>query len=181
LVAVAALATALITVWALRRAGQGGETSVTRGDEVFAIDPRTMTELRYTSRGASAVAKRVGQPAGTYEVEVRFTDPPARQKCRSGATFARLLNELSSVRVKTALIPKDRDSVLDAAEARGAKLELLDDTPIDPKEFRVVMFGTPPRLVFIDGPLAYEPSISPELFDRLSGGCPALSDDLVTR
>jgi hypothetical protein len=88
-----------------------------------------------------------------------------------------MLNDLSSVRVKAMLGSKEREGVRSLQPDGTAKLELRDNTPIDPKEFRVVMVGNPERPVFIDGPLMYEPTIPAEWFKRLAGGCAALSGD----
>ena len=167
---------ALVAAWALRRSGRNDEVDLSPGDEVFAIDPRAITEVRYTTKETSVVAKRIERPADAFGIEVHTADRPNEQRCRSGKTFERLLNELSSVRVKATLAPKDKEGVRRERADLAAKLELRDNTTIDPKEFRVVMLGAPARPVFIDGPLTYEPSVSSDLFARLSGGCTSLSE-----
>jgi hypothetical protein len=169
------LVIALGATWSLRRAGGQKDGELRAGDEVFAVDPRTIQELRYTTPKTRVVAKREGN-SETFGIQVHPNEPAADQSCRSGGNFRRLLDELSSVRVKAPLSAKDREAVRGQSD-RAAKLELRDNTPIDPKEFRIVTLGTPERPVFLDGMVTYEPTISAEWFRRLSGGCAVLSSD----
>jgi hypothetical protein len=166
---------ALVAMWALRRVGGHEDGELKAGDEVFGIDPRSIQELRYTTAKMRVVAKRERE-SDAFAIQVHATDPPGDQNCRGGGDFRRLLDPIASVHVKATLSLKDREDARVQSE-HAAKLEVRDNTPIDPKEFRVVMLGVPERPVFLDGPLVYEPTISADWFRRLAGGCAALTSD----
>ena len=175
LVVAIVLAIALVAMWTLLRAGGRKDGELTAGDEVFAMDPHSIQEVRYTTAKIGVIARREGD-SDTFAIQVHTNDPPFDQSCRSGEKFRRFVDEFSSLRVKEVLLRKEGEGARSHSDG-AAKLELRDNTPIDPKEFRIVMFGTPERPVFLDGHLTYVPAISAEWFRRLSGGCGALSGD----
>jgi hypothetical protein len=148
---------------------------VVPGDEVFAVDPDIVVEVDFERFGRTTVVRRSPDGrSGGFTISTK-ENGNAAPSCPAAAALDDLLAQLTSITVTRTIGPDEATDLRRRWDAGAATLRIRDTTPLNSKEFGVLLPDAPAnRPVLIVDDALYETSLAREMFDQLSAGCDAL-------
>jgi hypothetical protein len=153
----------------------GGGQSLRAGTEVFAVDPNLVLEVSYRQATVQMMAHRwhSGDPFSLIFWE---KDQPRPSSCLAGEGFARVLKELTSLRLRRTLDARQEEEYFRKDPLRSwAELRIRDTSALEPFRALVLPLAGPATgaLVHFHGS-TYLVDIKDQVFELISGGCKTL-------
>jgi hypothetical protein len=168
---------ALFLVWfLLGSAPAGWGQNLRPGAEVFALDPGLVLEVSYRTNTVRLLAHRwqKGEPFTLAFWEKGRAQPAV---CPAGAGFARVLRQLTSLRLRRTLTaPEAAACFRDTPLSTWPEVVLRDTSALEP--FRALLLPRPgstsEALVHFNGVTCLV-DFDPQIFRLLAGGCQTLA------
>lgn len=144
------------------------------GTEVFAVAPGKVTQVTYRSPGMMLIAHR-------WRIQDRFTliflEKDSKPViCPAGQNFEVVLNQLTSLKLRRALLPKEAQELLQKYPASSwAELLVRDNSALKAFQALIMPVAGNPNEAFVhfDGS-TYIVDFADQVFQLMSGGCKLL-------
>ncbi len=165
---------ALLVLLATSQHGAGAQT-LSPGAEVFAVDPGKVIEVTYRSSEIMLLAHR-------WHIQDRFTLICLKKDgkpvtCPAGRGFDVVLDQLTSLKLRRALTPKEAGELLQKYPASSwAELLVRDNSVLKPFQALIMPVAGQPAEAFVQFENStYIVDFADRVFHLISGGCELLA------